>query len=170
MGLPEIRSELPSEPSVAVCLNSPVKLKVAWIGKTKDAAIQSLTDQYLKRISRYVDIEALPVANEAALLKWKERSGSHPAHQIAILDSRGKQFSSEEFAHYLRDYQDRNPQPLILAIGPADGFSDEMRTAANAVIALGKMTLAHELARVVLLEQVYRAFTILKGHPYHTGH
>ena len=103
-------------------------------------------------------------------MKLKDRSGSHPAHGIAILDSRGKQLSSEEFAQYLQDYQDRNPQPLILAIGPADGFSDEMRTAANSAISLGKMTMAHELARVVLLEQVYRAFTILKGHPYHTGH
>lgn len=147
-----------------------MKLKVAWIGKTKNAAIQSLTDEYVKRISRYVDIGPLPLPNEAALLKLKDRSGSHPAHGIAILDSRGKQLSSEEFAQYLQDYQDRNPQPLILAIGPADGFSDEMRTAANSAISLGKMTMAHELARVVLLEQVYRAFTILKGHPYHTGH
>ena len=57
-----------------------------------------------------------------------------------------------------------------LAIGPADGFSDAARKSAIATLALGKMTLAHELARIVLLEQVYRAFTILKGHPYHTGH
>jgi len=60
--------------------------------------------------------------------------------------------------------------PLVLAIGGADGFSDLARAAAEHTISLGKMTLAHELARVVLLEQVYRAFTILKGHPYHSGH
>jgi 23S rRNA (pseudouridine1915-N3)-methyltransferase len=86
------------------------------------------------------------------------------------MDSRGKQFSSEEFAEFLRNYQDRNPLPLIFAVGPADGFSDATRNAAQQVISLGKMTMAHELARVILLEQVYRAFTIMKGHPYHSGH
>ena len=86
------------------------------------------------------------------------------------MDSRGKQFLSEEFARFLGDYQYRNPLPLVFAVGPADGFSDAARNAAQHTISLGKMTLAHELARVVLLEQVYRAFTILKGHPYHSGH
>jgi len=87
-----------------------------------------------------------------------------------LMDSRGKQFSSEEFARFLGEYQDRNPLPLVIAVGPADGFSDAGLGAAQHTISLGKMTLAHELARVVLLEQVYRAFTILKGHPYHSGH
>jgi len=87
-----------------------------------------------------------------------------------LMDSRGKEFSSEQFAKFLADYQERNPLPLVLAIGGADGFSPEVRAAAQSTISLGKMTLAHELARVVLLEQVYRAFTILKGHPYHSGH
>ncbi|HST10004.1 MAG TPA: 23S rRNA (pseudouridine(1915)-N(3))-methyltransferase RlmH, partial [Terriglobales bacterium] len=73
-------------------------------------------------------------------------------------------------ARFLENHKDRNPQPLVFAVGPADGFSDTTRKAATASISLGKMTLAHELARVVLLEQVYRAFTILNGHPYHTGH
>ncbi len=86
------------------------------------------------------------------------------------MDSRGKQFSSEELARFLGDYQDRNPLPLVFAVGPADGFSDAARDAAQHTISLGRMTLAHELARVVLLEQLYRAFTILKGHPYHSGH
>ena len=89
---------------------------------------------------------------------------------LVLMDSRGKQFSSEEFARFLGDYQDRNPLPLVFAVGPADGFSDAARGAAQHTISLGRMTLAHELARVVLLEQVYRAFTILKGHPYHSGH
>ena len=89
---------------------------------------------------------------------------------LVLMDSRGKQFSSEEFAHFLGEYQDRNPLPLVFAVGPADGFSETARGAAQHTISLGKMTLAHELARVVLLEQVYRAFTILKGHPYHSGH
>jgi 23S rRNA (pseudouridine1915-N3)-methyltransferase len=145
-----------------------VKLKIAWIGKTKDPAIQSLTTEYLKRISRYVEVEGLPLADEAALLKLRDKS--RPLHTLVLLDSRGKELSSKEFAEFLQNHQDRNPQALVLAIGPADGFSDAARKAANTNLSLGKMTLPHELARVVLLEQVYRAFTILKGHPYHSGH
>ena len=145
-----------------------MKLKIAWIGKTKDPAIQSLTTEYLKRISRYVEVEGLPLADEAALLKLRDKS--RPLHTLVLLDSRGEELSSEEFAEFLQNHQDRNPQPLVLAIGPADGFSDAARKAANTNLSLGKMTLPHELARVVLLEQVYRAFTILKGHPYHSGH
>lgn len=147
-----------------------MKLKIAWIGKTKEPAIRSLTDEYLKRIGRYAEVEGLQLSDEAALLKLRERVGSRPAHVLVLLDSKGKQLSSEELADFLQAHQERNPQPLVLAIGPADGFSDTARKTANASISLGKMTLAHELARIVLLEQVYRAFTILQGHPYHTGH
>lgn len=147
-----------------------MKLKIAWIGKTKDPAIQSLTTEYFKRISRYSDVEALPLPDENALRKLREKNGTRPAHAIVLLDTRGKQLSSEEFAQFLQNHQDRNPQPLVLAIGPADGFTDPTRKSAAAILSLGKMTMAHELARIVLLEQVYRAFTILKRHPYHTGH
>jgi 23S rRNA (pseudouridine1915-N3)-methyltransferase len=147
-----------------------MKLKIAWIGKTKNPAIQALTDDYLTRIARYADVEGLSLADEPALLKLRERSGSRPAHTLVLLDPRGKALSSEEFARFLEEHQDRSPQPLVLAIGPADGFSDHARKAASATLSLGKMTLAHELARIVLLEQVYRAFTILQGHPYHAGH
>ncbi len=147
-----------------------MKLKLAWIGKTKDPAIQSLTTEYLKRISRYAEVEGLSVPEESALLKLRVKAGTRPAHILVLLDTRGKQLTSEEFAQFLQNHQDRNAQPLVLAIGPADGFSAKTRAGANAVLSLGKMTLAHELARVVLLEQVYRAFTILKGHPYHSGH
>ena len=146
-----------------------MKLKVAWIGKTKEPAIQKLTEDYLERISRYVEVEGVALKDEAALLKLCDRN-ARPRHTLVLLDSRGKQLSSEELAQFIGDYQDRNPQPLLVAIGAADGFSDAARRAASQVLSLGKMTLAHELARVVLLEQLYRAFTILKRHPYHLGH
>ena len=154
-----------------------MKIKIAWIGKTKEPAIQSLTDEYLKRISRYTPVEGQALRDEAALLQMCGLTASGKAKKtnagkstLVLMDSRGKQFSSEELARFLGDYQDRNPLPLVVAIGPADGFSDAARSAAQHTISLGRMTLAHELARVVLLEQVYRAFTILKGHPYHSGH
>ena len=148
-----------------------MKIKIAWIGKTKEPAIAALTEEYLKRISRYVQVEGLTLRDEAALLSLCGRDGKQGAKStLVLMDSRGKEFSSEQFAKFLGDYQDRNPLPLVLAVGGADGFSDESKAAAQHTISLGKMTLAHELARIVLLEQVYRAFTILKGHPYHSGH
>ena len=147
-----------------------MKLKVAWIGKTKEAAIQSLTDEYLKRLSRYADVEGIALKDEAALLKLCGRDARPARHTLVLLDGRGKQLSSEDLARFLADYQDRNPLPLLFSVGPADGFSDQARQTATLILSLGKMTLAHELARVVVLEQLYRAFTILKGHPYHLGH
>ncbi len=147
-----------------------MKLQVAWIGKTKEAAIQSLTEEYLKRISRHVPSESRELPAETALLKLAEHSSGRTRPVLILLDSRGRQFTSEEFAQVLRDQQDRGTQHLLFAVGPADGFSDQAREAADLILSFGKMTLAHELARIVLLEQIYRAFTILKGHPYHTGH
>jgi 23S rRNA (pseudouridine1915-N3)-methyltransferase len=146
-----------------------VKLTIAWIGKTKEPAVQSLTDEYLKRLSRYADAQGTALKDEAALLKLCGRD-ARPRHTLVLLDTRGKQLSSEEFAEFLGNHQDRNPLPLLFAVGPANGFTTAARQEANLLLSLGKMTLAHELARVVLLEQLYRAFTILKGHPYHLGH
>jgi 23S rRNA (pseudouridine1915-N3)-methyltransferase len=148
-----------------------VKIKVAWIGKTKDPAIEALTNEYLKRLARYAEAEGITVKDEAALLSLSSRSARPQSkHSLVLLDSRGKQFSSEDLARFLSDYQERNALPLLFAVGPADGFTEPARESAMLVLSLGKMTLAHELARVVLLEQLYRAFTILKGHPYHLGH
>jgi 23S rRNA (pseudouridine1915-N3)-methyltransferase len=146
-----------------------VKLRIAWIGKTKAAAIASLAAEYVKRISRYVPTETSELPNEAALLKSLQKPG-RTAPVLVLLDSRGKQLTSEEFAEFLREHQDRGTQELIFAVGPADGWTSSSLDSAAAKISLGKMTLAHELARIVLLEQIYRGWTILKGHPYHTGH
>ena len=149
-----------------------MKIKIAWIGKTKDSAIQALTDEYLKRISRYVPVEAAALRDEAALLDMcgTKLPRSAAKSTLCLMDARGKEFSSEQLAKFLGDYQDRNPLPLVFCVGGADGFSHAARARSQHILSLGKMTLAHELARVVLLEQVYRAFTILRGHPYHTGH
>jgi 23S rRNA (pseudouridine1915-N3)-methyltransferase len=148
-----------------------VKIKVAWIGKTKGPAIQGLTDEYLRRLGRFAEVEECPLKDEAALLKLAGRESSKSSRLfLVLLDSRGKQFSSEELAEYVGGHQDRNPVPMVFAVGPADGFSEDSRQKADLLLSLGRMTLAHELARVVLLEQLYRAFSILKGHPYHLGH
>jgi len=145
-----------------------VKLKLAWIGRTKDPAIQALRDEYTKRISRYIQVETLDFQSEEGLLKWVEKVTPRPF--FVALDSRGKQLSSEELAEFLGKHQDRGTQAILFVIGPADGFSEEAIAASQFQLSMGKMTLAHELALVVLTEQLYRGFTILKGHPYHCGH
>jgi 23S rRNA (pseudouridine1915-N3)-methyltransferase len=149
-----------------------VKIKVAWIGKTKEPAIQALTDEYLERISHYADVMGLALKDEAAILSLaagERQRQPKERHRLILLDSRGKQLSSEELAAFLEREQ-VNAIPLLFAMGGSDGFSEEARRQAGFTLSLGKMTLPHELARVVLLEQLYRAFTILKRHPYHLGH
>lgn len=147
-----------------------MKLKVVWIGKTRSPALQALTDEYLKRLRRYAEIESAALKDESAVLALSQRGARPVRFALVLVDSRGREFSSEQFAHWLREHRERNSPPLLFAVGTADGFSKEAREAATMVLSLSKMTYAHELARVVLLEQLYRAFTILAGHPYHLGH
>ncbi len=146
-----------------------MKIKVAWIGKTKEPAIQALTEDYLKRISRYAEVEGLALKDEAGVLALARGERQKDRHKLVLLDSRGKQLSSEELAAF-HEREQVQALPLLFAIGGADGFSEEGRRQAGFVLSLGRMTLPHELARVVLLEQIYRAFTIMKNHPYHLGH
>jgi 23S rRNA (pseudouridine1915-N3)-methyltransferase len=143
-----------------------VKLTVAWIGKTKEPAIAALTAEYVKRVARYVPTDSIEARDETAVLE----RGAKDRAMLVLLDARGKQMTSEELAAFVGKHQDAGTQRLMFAIGPADGWSEAARAKAAFTLSLGKMTLAHELARVVLLEQVYRAWTIIKGHPYHTGH
>jgi 23S rRNA (pseudouridine1915-N3)-methyltransferase len=147
-----------------------VKLRIAWIGRTRSSPIQSLTAEYLKRLSRYAACEALELMSEGALLKLVEKSTARTQPVLVLLDSRGRQLTSEEIANFLEYHQSHGTQELLFAVGPADGWSDPTRAAARNILSFGKVTLPHELARVVLLEQLYRGFTILKGHPYHGGH
>lgn len=145
-----------------------MKLKLAWIGRTKNAAVQSLRDDYTRRIGRYIQLETQEFASEEALLKWVDKIAPRPF--FVALDSRGKQLSSKELAAFISQHQDRGTQWMVFAVGPADGFSDVAIRQSQYQLSMGKMTLAHELALVVIAEQIYRAFTILKGHPYHSGH
>jgi 23S rRNA (pseudouridine1915-N3)-methyltransferase len=154
-----------------------VKIKVAWVGKTKEPAIQALTDEYLKRISRYAEVAGVASKDEAAILslalgqndRHQNKNKNKERHKLVLLDPRGKQLSSEELATFLEREQ-VNAQPLLFAIGGSEGFTDDARSQGAFTLSLGKMTFPHELARVMVLEQIYRAFTILKNHPYHLGH
>ena len=129
-----------------------------------------MTAEYLKRLSRYAACDAQELMSETALLKLVEKGTTRTTPVLVLLDSRGRQLTSEEIANFLEYHQSHGTQELLFAVGPADGWSETTRAAANNILSFGKITLPHELARVVLLEQLYRGFTILKGHPYHGGH
>ena len=138
--------------------------------RSKSDSSDRLLADYIERTARYAPCESLTFETEAALLEWLDRQpGRAPAYAI-LLDSRGQQYSSEEFAAHLGRVRDDGAQRVVLAIGPADGWSPAVRQRANLLFSLGRVTLPHQLARVVLAEQVYRALTILAGHPYHCGH
>ena len=134
-----------------------------------EAASRMLAD-YIARSARYLPCEEQSFNDEAAFLDWLDRqAGRTPAFAI-LLDSQGQQLSSTEFARRLGDLRDGATQRLVIAVGPADGWSAGALQRAGLVFSFGRITLPHQLARVVAAEQVYRALTILAGHPYHSGH
>jgi 23S rRNA (pseudouridine1915-N3)-methyltransferase len=134
------------------------------------AATDSLLAEYVERAGRYGPCEPQLFDTEAAFFEWLDRQTGRTSAQVVLLHSEGRQFSSEEFAAYLGRVRDEGFQRLVLAVGPADGWSPNARGRANLLMSLGRITLPHQLARLVLAEQVYRALTILAGHPYHCGH
>jgi 23S rRNA (pseudouridine1915-N3)-methyltransferase len=127
-------------------------------------------DDYVSRIARYTPCESQAFESEKALLEWIERQQGRTRAFAILFDSRGRQYSSEEFAAQVGRLRDEGTQRVVFAIGPADGWSAAAKQRADLLLSLGLMTLPHQLARVVVAEQVYRTFTILAGHPYHSGH
>ncbi len=141
-------------------------------------ALSRAAGLYLERIGKYESAEAMDFPSEEALLTAMERLPGRTAPARALLDRGGKAMSSEELAAWIGRHRDGGAQNVVFAVGPADGWSTatlakakvEAAAGTGMVLSLGPMTLPHELARLVLAEQVYRAFTILAGHPYHGGH
>jgi len=138
--------------------------------KSKSPAAESLTLDYIARASRLVPTSAPIFDSEPALLAAAERQPGRAAAHLLLFDSRGDALTSEDFARYLGRLRDDGTQRILFAIGPADGWSPAARARAQRILSLGRITLPHELARAVAAEQIYRALTILAGHPYHSGH
>lgn len=138
--------------------------------RAKADSAEALIADYSTRAARYIPTDSQLFETEAELLAWLGSQPGRVTPFAVLLDSRGKQLSSEELATTLGNHRDQGTQRLIFAIGPADGWSDHAKTRAGLLVSLGRITLPHQLARVVLAEQVYRALTILAGHPYHSGH
>jgi 23S rRNA (pseudouridine1915-N3)-methyltransferase len=134
------------------------------LGKTRREEIRALLDDYISRIRRYAEIEVTELrdASPSATKKLK----IEPSATVVLLDAAGKQFTSQQFARWLGDLRDRGARDLIFLCGDAEGFPADLRAAAKQKISLSTLTMPHEFARVVLAEQIYRAFAILAGHPY----
>jgi 23S rRNA (pseudouridine1915-N3)-methyltransferase len=148
-----------------------VQITLAQVGARAAAkdGCDALVRKYLERCGAFARLGTRDFKSEEALLEWLGRPAGRTPVIAVLLDSRGRAMSSESFAEWLRARRDEGAQHLMFAVGPADGWSDAARGRATLLLSLGPMTLAHSLARLVMAEQLYRAFTILAGHPYHRG-
>jgi 23S rRNA (pseudouridine1915-N3)-methyltransferase len=147
-------------------------LTLAHIGarpNSKDG-FNALTQNYLDRCSPFAHCESEVFRTEDAMLVWLGRLQTRTPALPVLLDSRGRQMNSEAFAAWLGARRDEGAQHIVFAVGPASGWSESAHKRAHLLLSLGPMTMAHALARLVVAEQLYRAFTILTGHPYHAGH
>ncbi len=131
---------------------------------------QQLLEHYLARTIPYLPIEAPIHRSEAAFLDSLSKPKTRTPPIAILLDPRGRPLSSEQLAALLDTHKHSGTQLLTFAIGPADGWTPAARAQAHSLLSLGPMTLPHELARLLLAEQLYRACTILANHPYHSGH
>lgn len=147
-------------------------LTLAHIGPrfgSKDA-FEGLTRLYLDRCKGFARCEMDAFKTEDSFFDSVEKRQGRTQPAVVLLDSRGRLMTSEVFASWLSGRRDGGAQQIVFAIGPASGWSDVARSRADLLLSFGPMTMAHALARLVLAEQIYRAFTILSGHPYHYGH
>jgi len=141
-----------------------LKVTVAAVGRLKEAYLQAAEDEYKKRLRPYCALSIVEARDEAALLAAVPTS----AH-LYVLDERGDALTSVEFAHGVLGAEEQHGggAPVVFAIGGADGHSPAVRARARRLLSFGKMTIAHRLVRVLVLEQIYRGYRILRGEPYH---
>lgn len=155
-----------------------MKITLLAIGKTNARFLQEGIDQYTKRLSHYIpfELKILPDVKTTKALtneKQKEMEGQMflsaigQGDWVTLLDEKGKEYTSREFASYIDKKTITIPKNLIFIIGGPYGFSQEMYNRANEKLSLSKMTFSHEMIRLFFVEQIYRAMTILKGEPYH---
>jgi len=151
-----------------------MRIKIIAIGKAGRGPEQSLIDEYIRRLPWQAEVRELELkrppsdaeqrkSREGELLLEAIPSGA----AIIALDERGKNISSRDFAEKIDDFQGRAINTLVFIIGGADGLSAEVRNRADMLLSFGKLTWPHMMVRSMLAEQIYRAWSILAGHPYH---
>lgn len=144
-----------------------MRIRVVLLGKTRNPHLRALIEDYRRRIGHFTPIE---------VVEWKttdggpwtiaEARGKAKSAPVVLLDAAGKALTSEEFARWLARQINSGRQQLVFLLGGAEGFAEQTKQEADVLLSLSKMTLPHELARVVLLEQLYRAWALLREHPY----
>lgn len=155
-----------------------MNIKLIAIGKTDNKALQSLIDDYTKRLSHYVkfDIDIIPDIKNVKNMseaQQKEKEGElilaklTPTDQLILLDENGKTFSSVGFSDELQKKMNSGVKTLVYVIGGPYGFSEQVYAKAQGKVSLSAMTFSHQMVRLFFTEQVYRAFTILRNEPYH---
>jgi len=140
-----------------------MRLRLILLGKTRRPELRSLFDDYVKRISHSTSIEVIEVRDAEAAIK---RLDADRAVTALLLDAGGKPQDSESLARWLAERRDHGTREIILICGDADGFPEALSKRVTQRLSLSPMTYSHELARVMLAEQLYRAFAILSGSPY----
>jgi 23S rRNA (pseudouridine1915-N3)-methyltransferase len=137
-----------------------VTVYLYFVGKPRDPNANALAAEYVKRIGRYAHCEMREVKPERT--QWWRK---HPSARKVMLDPAGKSWDTARFVQMVRRAE-HDGQDLVFVVGGADGLPPEWRERADLLLSLSPLTLPHELARVILTEQIYRAFTTLRGHPY----
>jgi 23S rRNA (pseudouridine1915-N3)-methyltransferase len=133
-----------------------MKLRVVWIGKTKDPSMAKLCSDYTARIKHFLPIEIAEL----------KQAKVDPSDRLVALDPRGKSWTSETFAKFLQQHMTSDPRRLTFIIGDYEGLSETVKERADVLWSLSPLTFTHDLTRVLLLEQIYRALTIIKNLPY----
>jgi len=155
-----------------------MRITLLCVGKTDDSSVRALVEKYEQRLRHYITFQLIFLpdiknakhlsmdeqrSKEAALILKHVQSGDY----LILLDERGKEYRSVEFAGYLNKLMIGNAQQVIFCIGGAYGFDKQLYGRSNGQLSLSKMTFSHQMIRLFFVEQLYRAFTILKGEPYH---
>ena len=155
-----------------------MKIKLLVIGKTDDKNLEQLIEKYQQRLNHYInfEIEIIPdIKNVKNLnqVQQKEKEGElilsklKNTDQLVLLDEKGKEFRSLDFASYLQKKMNSGIKQLVLVIGGPYGFSESVYKKSSGKVSLSKMTFSHQMIRLFVVEQLYRGFTILKNEPYH---
>ena len=157
-----------------------MKITFLWVGKTAEHWLQEGIDEYVKRLKHYVtlSVETVPVPKNIPkndVGKQKEMEGEAiigriaPSDEVYLLDERGQEYSSEGLSEFLLKRMSAGVKHLVLVTGGAFGFSEKVYRRATGSISFSKLTFSHQMIRLLLCEQTYRAFTILRGESYHHG-
>ena len=151
-----------------------MRLRIIWTGKTRDAHLQALAERYLKRVSHFVRCEVTEL-RESARAESKTgidrdskriSDGLQNASVVVLLDPEGTEWSSQQLAAQMQRWENSGTKEVAFIIGGPRGVTKQLKERADKLWSLSRLTLTHEMARVVLLEQLYRAYTIMHGLPY----